>query len=282
MAWVIRNGKRYYYRSRFVAGKTVRTYFGRGIIARLAEECDLLARETRLRIQAEAREWLDRFRISQRNLHRIQQQIEDVLRIHLVAEGYYLHNRSTWRKRMKPNQPNTGELKPTPNKLTLRELGERADAGDEQALARLRQFLRENPKIAVQLGNVAGQAQETLLQRIKKADQLAGESVRVALDELRKELLPPGAGPLQRLAVDRIVLIHLEIYLSDALYPLVSELEPQQARVVAKAKDSAQRRYGLAMKTLAVVNRLVPAGKRRNLVVDANAPVMRVFKKESK
>lgn len=38
MAWSIINGKRYYYRSRYVDGAVKTTYYGRGLEARLLEQ----------------------------------------------------------------------------------------------------------------------------------------------------------------------------------------------------------------------------------------------------
>jgi len=40
MGWECRQGAGYYYRSRRVGGRTVKTYFGRGEVARMAEQLD--------------------------------------------------------------------------------------------------------------------------------------------------------------------------------------------------------------------------------------------------
>ncbi len=157
---------------------------------------------------------------------------------------------------------NTPTAKSNLKDLSLSELNDRANAGDANAVARLRAVLQANPQLVKQLGDVAAHAKEALLQRIVRTDATVGEAVRLMLDELKRNLLPAKPTAIQQLAADRVVLIHAEIHVLDAIYPLVSELEHQQARVVAKAKDSAQRRYGLALKTLAAVNRFAPVTRR--------------------
>lgn len=161
--------------------------------------------------------------------------------------------------------------------LSLAELNDLANAGDANAVARLRAILEANPQLARQLGDVAAHAKEALLQRVIKTDATVGEAVRLMLDELKRNLLPAKPTAIQQLAADRVVLIYAEIYLLDAIYPLVSELEPQQARVVAKAKDSAQRRYGLSLKTLAAVNKLAPLPRRMKPGKQSELSPLKVF-----
>ena len=67
------------------------------------------------------------------------------------------------------------------------------------------------------------------------------------------------------LAVERVLLNYVEIHLYDTLYPDIASLGLQQAKVVAIAKNSAERRYAQSLRTLAALVRALPAKKRKKV-----------------
>jgi hypothetical protein len=145
----------------------------------------------------------------------------------------------------------------------LQRLGDAANKGEAAALIRLRQLLEQHPEITSKLGNLVQHAKETQLRRICNNEPLLGESIRLELDRLKEELLPPNAHATQVLAVERVLLNYVEIHMYDTLYPDIASLGLQQAKVVAIAKNSAERRYAQSLRTLAALIRALPTKKRK-------------------
>ena len=95
MAWVNKGKKRYYYRSRRVGARVVRDYFGTGAIAEMAAHLMGALREVWQR-QARGAERLDGAAESYRRFHDL---LDRAAAAHLLASGYYRHDRGPWRKR---------------------------------------------------------------------------------------------------------------------------------------------------------------------------------------
>ena len=85
------------------------------------------------------------------------------------------------------------------------------------------------------------------------------------LERLKQDLLPPNPRAVHLLAVERVLLNYVEIHLYDTLYPDIASLGLQQAKVVATAKNSAERRYAQSLRTLAALIRALPAKKRKKI-----------------
>ncbi len=92
MAW---DSRGYFYRSRRVGGRVVREYFGRGPLAEAAAH--LLAHLKAAR-EAHARRvgMLDGADAVFRELH---DRLDRAAAAHLLAAGYYRHDRGPWRRR---------------------------------------------------------------------------------------------------------------------------------------------------------------------------------------
>ena len=99
MAWDIRNGKRYYYRSRRRGHQVVREYVGTGSIAEREAALDA-RRRVNEQAQREARR-------AEQNLVKEAEtpalelvRLSDlILRATLVGSGFHQHDRGPWRKR---------------------------------------------------------------------------------------------------------------------------------------------------------------------------------------
>ncbi len=139
------------------------------------------------------------------------------------------------------------------------ELVRRANGGDAVALADLRAFLDENPTVWQTVGDLAAHARLTLVRHIARGDQLVAEAVLRQAEAMEKELAGPAPTPLERLAIQRVVACWLELQYIDMLHPYPQGESLKQARFVLDLKLAAQRRFDSAVKSLALVRRLLPA-----------------------
>ena len=284
MAWITRNGRKSYHRYRRVNGKVVHTYVGTGPLALRAAKLDEEQRQERQRERQERNCWIATFKQGEANREKLDRNVELLLRAELLFAGFYLWNRCRWRKRemepkhnpqahregkpLPPKQPPAAEqavARPPTIQEELHRLVDAANTGDTASLHQLRQFLGKHPHIARHCGDLVRHAKETLLRRISGNEALLGESVRLELDRLKEELLPVNPHATQVLAVERVLLNYVEIHLYDTLYPDIASLGLQQAKVVATAKNSAERRYAQSLRTLAALIRALPAKKRKKI-----------------
>jgi hypothetical protein len=141
----------------------------------------------------------------------------------------------------------------------LRQLVQRANEGDDLALAQLRAFLDAHPQLWQHYGDVARQARAAWTQLIAGQDSLLKEAVERRAQQVREEVGGPEPSPLERLLVDSVVCSWLQSHYSDAAY---AQIKPAQAtpailRELREHQQSAQRQHLLAVKQLALVRRLL-------------------------
>jgi hypothetical protein len=100
MSWEVRDGcRRYYYRSRKVAGKVRRQYFGTGPIAQLAaaeDEQRRTERQAHRRLVCEQQQRLGAAETEALELH---DHADLIARAALLAGGFHRHARGEWRGR---------------------------------------------------------------------------------------------------------------------------------------------------------------------------------------
>jgi hypothetical protein len=142
----------------------------------------------------------------------------------------------------------------------FKELVARANKGDREALALLRQFLDANPHIWQRAGNLTAIAERAWIDLIAKENQLVAESAQRCLVELKTDLKGPHPTPMESLLVDSVgvtwlAIQHAEIH---AASPPSGSLG--QAAFRLKRAESAQKRHLNAVKTLATLRSLMPAG----------------------
>ncbi len=139
------------------------------------------------------------------------------------------------------------------------DLVRRANGGDAGALADLRVFLNENPGVWQTVGDLAAHARLTLVRHIARGDQLTAEAVLRKAEAMEKELAGPAPSPLERLAVQRVAACWLELQYIDMLHPYPQGATVTHAKFALDLKLSAQRRFDSAVKSLALVRKLLPA-----------------------
>jgi hypothetical protein len=142
----------------------------------------------------------------------------------------------------------------------LRQLIARANDGDREALARLRQFLDLNPALWARAGDLTEAAERAWIELVVGTDQFAAESVRRRVAQLKAELQGPSPTRLEALLIDQISLTWLAAQHGEiqAASPAGGSL--QQAAFRLRRAESAQRRHLTAIKTLATLRSLSPAG----------------------
>jgi hypothetical protein len=104
MAWHQQYNKRYYYRNRWINGRSVRQYVGQGPAGELAAATDALRRENR---QAQATAWRQEQARCAPPFALVRQLCdvtETMLRGALLVAGYHRHARFSWRRRRVPKE----------------------------------------------------------------------------------------------------------------------------------------------------------------------------------
>jgi hypothetical protein len=150
---------------------------------------------------------------------------------------------------------------PDADREWLADLVAKANGGDQEALAELRRFLDTNTELARKLGDLAWHAERALTELIAGGDALAAEAIRRETDRLRDELRGDGASPLEKLLVDNVVASHLHLRNLQLLAARSPGATKGQTTLLAKRLEGAQRLNAGAIKSLATVRKLLPAGK---------------------
>ena len=139
----------------------------------------------------------------------------------------------------------------------LHRLTTAANGGDVEALAGLRALLDSNSFIWRDIGDVAAQAELALIRAIASSNRLVSESLERQVNELKLQLTAPGASTLERMAVCRIVATWLHLHYVDHL--LVNAAPASgEANYLLKLQGQSSKQYDSAVKSLAIVQKLVP------------------------
>jgi hypothetical protein len=135
-------------------------------------------------------------------------------------------------------------------------LTDRAQKGDKSALPALREFLKEPALVDALGGDLAKQAQLTLINKFSGQNLLFRESLTCKLDLLRDELAGTSPTPLERLLVERIVACWLHLHHLETIYAGKESMSLELGSYYQRSISSAQKRYLAAIKTLALVRKL--------------------------
>jgi hypothetical protein len=135
-------------------------------------------------------------------------------------------------------------------------LADRAQKGNETAIPALRELLKQPALVDGLGGDLATQAQLTLINKFSGRNLLFKESLTRKLDLLRDELAGPNPTPLERLLVERIVACWLHLHHLEITYAQKESMSLELGSYYQRCISSAQKRYLAAIKTLAVVRKL--------------------------
>jgi hypothetical protein len=135
-------------------------------------------------------------------------------------------------------------------------LTDRAQKGDKTALPALREVLKDSAAVDLLGGDLARQAQLTLIDKFSGKNLLFKESLTRKLELLRAELAGPNAPPLERLLVERVVACWLHLHHLETVYTGKESMSLQLGTYYQRSISSAQKRYLAAIKTLTLVRKL--------------------------
>lgn len=131
----------------------------------------------------------------------------------------------------------------------------RAEQGDATVLPVLRELLDHRDDLWREVGDLAIQAQRSLIRVASGHNLMLGESLERKASDLRKELAGPDASPLERLLADRVVACWLQTSFWDSMQ--TQEFDNGGRNAIRRHQDSAHRRFETAAKNLALVRKLL-------------------------
>jgi hypothetical protein len=136
-------------------------------------------------------------------------------------------------------------------------LVQRAEKGDASTLPALRELLKEPAAVDLLGGELARQAEASLIHKAAGDNLAFREALTRKLELLRAELAGPAPTPLERLLVERVAACWLQLHDADVrLAQQEHKLSLAQAEYHQRSRDRAHKRYLSAIKTLAVVRKL--------------------------
>jgi hypothetical protein len=137
---------------------------------------------------------------------------------------------------------------------------QRGNAGDPTVLPQLRQVFDAHPELVAPLGDLVRHAEQALVALAAGPCLTAREAISRRVHELRTKLNATATNELERLLVDRVCVSWLEVYHADvalAEHQLGLPGAAPATQAAQKRLDAAHRRYLTAVKTLAVVQKLL-------------------------
>jgi hypothetical protein len=158
----------------------------------------------------------------------------------------------------KPIPPVTPQLSA---RQLLTQLNVSANAGDPGAINDLRKVLDQNPEIWQGLGDLARHAEFTLINQIGSTSPALRESLNRKCQQMRSELVGNEPTPLEKAAADRVICCWLEVYLIQSQFGVLPT-DVTIARKVDQLKNSSNRRYDSALRSLAHVKQKISRTKK--------------------
>ena len=142
----------------------------------------------------------------------------------------------------------------------------RANEGEGPALVELRELCEGHPELWAGIGNLAAQAQASLIQAIAGKNAVVAEAIGRQAHQLRQELAGVAPTPLERLLVSRIAACWLQLHYAEMRYTQnLGKLMMEQGEYHQRTIDRAQKRYLAAIKALAQVRRLLTPALQVNI-----------------
>ncbi|HEX5273202.1 MAG TPA: hypothetical protein VFW33_22050 [Gemmataceae bacterium] len=270
MAWESRGGRRYYYRSVRVGRAVRRVYAGTGEVGRQAAAEDDRRRQARIAREETRREEAEYWDEVEAQLEEFVQFTEALARAALLAAGYFRHARGHWRRKRNmaktlnakpatPIQPapDPEEVKEQEAEMKIQEWVRGAEQGDASVMPRLKVILDLAPSRWKRYGELGARVEALWLKMVAGENLMLLESWGRRLAEMRAELAGDSPTPLVRLLADRACATWLQLQAADAGAAMVQGGEAAEETTALRRQNSANKRYLQAMKTLAVVQRLL-------------------------
>jgi hypothetical protein len=142
----------------------------------------------------------------------------------------------------------------------LRELVERAQAGDATALPSLRPLVEAQPEVWRHLAELAARVERSWLDLLSAEHPFLAIELKGIAHEMQTDLLGDHPTPLERLLVDQSVCCWLEVHHAEAEAERLPSGSVKHAGFRRRHLKAAQRRFQTAVKALRDFRTLVPAG----------------------
>lgn len=146
---------------------------------------------------------------------------------------------------------------PLPTFEQFQQLVREANTGTAGSLQRLRACIREHPEIYQAVGDLGRLAIEQLIVIAAGGDVAIEESLRCSVDAMRQELLGDAPTSIERIAVDRVIVAHLEANYLLTRQPTPGEASPSYSANISKLRDAAERRLQTATKSLLTLRSMI-------------------------
>lgn len=133
-----------------------------------------------------------------------------------------------------------------------------AGNGDSSASSELRELFDAKPTRWETVGNMAIQAECSLVKVASGDNEVLEEAIYKKLNNMKKDLAGSAPTPLERLLVERVVACWFQVHYADITYTQhMNKLSLEQGNYYQQRQDRAHRRYMSAIRTLAQVRRLL-------------------------
>lgn len=139
------------------------------------------------------------------------------------------------------------------------DLLERAHRGDRSCLPQLRSVLTDPKRgrwILDHYGNPPAWLIDAIARGVSGKNLVIKESLRLRLEEVRRDLEGPDPTPMERLLAERAAICWAEVNIRQTNYEQAKDLTLRQAEFHQRRIDAAHRRFLSAVKTLATVRKL--------------------------
>lgn len=134
---------------------------------------------------------------------------------------------------------------------------DKARHGDHKAIGELRPLMDAHPELWRQIGDMAYQADQSLIHATAGKDELTIEAMTRKLEKMRAELAGEHPTPLERLLAARIASCWAALAYAETIYHQnMGDLTLGQGDYHQRRIDHCHKRYLGAVKALAVVRRL--------------------------
>ncbi len=214
MAWETRGGKAeyFYLNQRLPDGRIRKKYFGSGLQA----EVESIRLERKKDIQRRIREEKQHVAAAETQLKQHLRSTSDVVQALMLTRGFTNERSRGWRRlpMIAPNE-NANELAATEasTEPSFQELVQAARQGDRSAIPALRRTMQENPRLAKNSGELAGQTHIHWIDLIAGQDLYYRECLLMKMVKLKRQLLAETRGTIvEEMLVDQAISTWLQLY----------------------------------------------------------------------
>lgn len=133
----------------------------------------------------------------------------------------------------------------------------RANRGDHRAQAALVKYLDSRPELWDRFGEMAGHAENALVEAITGGEWLTTQAIKRRAAKLRRHLSRPSPSPLEELAVRRLVACWVHMQYVESMCSR-ADGKVEAAKLWLQRQQQAHRLYAAAEKSLLLVRGLMP------------------------